>query len=117
MLLKLTNECCRSYVGATPSINNEHTHLASNNASGMKDLISLAQFKRSPLDIECSLDYPKFTHIWSDQSLILILGLLLINYFLNGLDLFHFSNGESPPVGTIRLEVSITMAFEALFTL
>jgi len=35
--LKLVNECCRSYIGATTSIDDEFVYLASNSALGVKD--------------------------------------------------------------------------------
>jgi len=54
------------------------------------------------------------TFKWS--NLVLILSFLLTYSFLNNLDFFHFSNGESSSIGTICLEMSIIMAFETLFT-
>jgi len=67
--------------------------------------------------MEWSLNYQEFTHVWSDQSLILILDFLLTSCFLNSLNFLYFSNSKSSPTKTIHLKVSITMAFETLFTL
>jgi len=67
--------------------------------------------------MECSSNYQDFTDIRSDQSMILTFKILVTSYFLTNLDFFHFSNGESSLVGTICLEVPITMTFKILLTL
>jgi len=83
----------------------------------MKNLLPLAWFIRSLLNRECPSNYEEFTHIQSDQSMILIFEFFLTSCFFNSLEFFQFSNGESSSVGTICLEVSITMEFEALVAL
>jgi len=47
--LKLVNERYRSHIGATTSIYNKLTHLASNGTSSVEDLLLLTKFKREPL--------------------------------------------------------------------
>jgi len=67
------------------------------------------------LGLEFSSNYQEFIYIQSDQSLILIFEFLLTSCFLNSLH--FFSSGESSSIGTMCLEVPVTIAFKAPFTL
>ena len=109
--MQCVNKCC-----ATSLINNEITHLASNSALGMENLLNLAWLTWSLLDMKFSLNHQEVTHIQSEQTFISILYFLFTSGFFNSLNFFYLSNDKSPSIRTIRFEVSITMSFETLFT-
>jgi len=115
--LKFVNKYCETYIGATSSINDECTHLTSDSASGVENLLPLAWLTSNLLDMECSTNHQEFTYIQSDQSLIRILYFLFTCSFFNSLNFFHLFNAENSSIRTIYLEVSITMTFKTLFTL
>ena len=55
--LKFFNECGRSHIGATTSINDELAYLVSNSALGMEDLLHLARFKRNIFGVKDFLNH------------------------------------------------------------
>jgi len=50
--LRLVNECCRSYISGTTSIDDELSYLASHSALIVKDLPRLARYKGNHFDMK-----------------------------------------------------------------
>ena len=55
--LNLINDCCRSHIGATTSIDDKLIVLASNGTLGVEDLLPLARFKENLFGSKSSSNY------------------------------------------------------------